>query len=284
MRIMKSISTMQQYTMQLRKNDQSIGFVPTMGALHDGHRALIGAARRNNTIAMVSLFVNPPQFSPREDFQRYPRTFQKDRRLCEDAGVDVLFIPNGKTMYPGGFQTTVLVGKITREYEGLSRPTHFEGVATVVTKLCHIVSPDRVYFGQKDYQQGIVVRQMLADLNMPIKLVLWSTVREPDGLAMSSRNALLKPNQRVAAAVVYRALQEGARCVRAGERTGTRVQGVIERVLKTELSVNVDYIGIMHPQTLEVMRTLRGRVVLAIAVYVGHTRLIDNVIVRVPAR
>ena len=255
-----------------------------MGALHDGHRALIEAARRANKIVVVSLFVNPLQFGPREDFQRYPRTFTQDRRFCEQAGTDVLFVPNGSTMYPEGFQTTVMVREVTQGNEGQSRPTHFEGVTTVVTKLCHIVTPDRVYFGQKDYQQAIVVKRMLADLNMPIKMVMRPTVRESDGLAMSSRNSRLKPNERLAATVIYRALKEGERRVRAGERSGAMIRRAIETVLDTEPLVKVDYVGIARPETLQEMRRISGRVVLMIAAYVGKTRLIDNVVVRVPTR
>lgn len=282
MKVIKKISGMQKQSSVWKREGRSIGFVPTMGALHDGHRALIEAARRTNTIVVVSLFVNPLQFGPREDFQRYPRTLMQDRRFCEQAGADVLFMPNRNAMYPDGFQTTVMVRNVTQGYEGQSRPTHFEGVTTVVTKLCHIVAPDRVYFGQKDFQQAIVVKQMLADLNMPIKMVMRPTVRESDGLAMSSRNSRLKPNERLAAAVVYRALQEGARRIRVGERSGARIRGVIKRVLNTEAAVDVDYVGTMHPDTLEEKSTLTGRVVLAIAVSLGRTRLIDNVIVRVP--
>ena len=176
-----------------------------------------------------------------------------------------------------------MVRKITQGYEGQSRPTHFEGVTTVITKLCHIVVPDQVYFGQKDYQQAIVIKQMLADLNMPIKMVMRPTVRESDGLAMSSRNSLLKPNERRTAAVIYRVLEEGARRIRAGERSGYRLRRNIETRLNAEPSIKVDYVGIMHPQTLVAVRQLEGSVVLTIAAYVGKTRLIDNIIVRVPA-
>ncbi|HIO22299.1 MAG TPA: pantoate--beta-alanine ligase [Nitrospirales bacterium] len=282
MKVIKTISAMQKYSTHCRKISRSIGFVPTMGALHDGHRALIKADRHTNRIVVVSLFVNPLQFGPREDFQQYPRTLTQDRLFCEKAGADILFVPNGHAMYPDGFQTTVLVGKVTQGYEGQSRPAHFDGVTTVVTKLCHIVAPDRVYFGQKDYQQAIAVKQMLLDLNMPIKMVMRPTVRESDGLAMSSRNTHLKPNERGPATVIYHALKEGGRQIRLGERSGARIRGAIERVLNTEAVVNVDYVGIMHPDTLEEMKKLTGRVVLAIAVYIGKTRLIDNVIVRVP--
>ncbi|MBQ27746.1 MAG: pantoate--beta-alanine ligase [Nitrospiraceae bacterium] len=283
MKVIKTISAMQKSVTHWRKTGNSIGFVPTMGAFHGGHCALIEAARRTNQIVVVSLFVNPLQFGPREDFHRYPRTFTQDRRFCEKAGVDGLFVPNENAMYPDRFQTIVMVRKITQGYEGQSRPTHFEGVTTVITKLCHIVVPDQVYFGQKDYQQAIVIKQMLADLNMPIKMVMRPTVRESDGLAMSSRNSLLKPNERRTAAVIYRVLEEGARRIRAGERSGYRLRRNIETRLNAEPSIKVDYVGIMHPQTLVAVRQLEGSVVLTIAAYVGKTRLIDNIIVRVPA-
>ena len=284
MKVMKNISAMQKYATYCRTQGQSLGFVPTMGALHAGHHSLIETARQANTQVVVSLFVNPLQFGSRDDLQLYPRILTQDRRFCEKAGVDVLFAPDGDMMYPNGFQTSVLVRNVTEGYEGESRPTHFEGVTTVVTKLCNIVIPDRVYFGQKDYQQAVVVKQMLTDLNMRIKLIVRPTVREPDGLAMSSRNSRLNPNERGGAIVIYRALQEGARRVRLGERSGSRIRRAIERVLNTEPSVNVDYVGTMHPDTLEEMKKLTSRVVLAIAVYVGKTRLIDNVIVRVSTR
>jgi len=284
MKVMKTISAMQKYATYCRTQGQSLGFVPTMGALHAGHHSLIETARQANTQVVVSLFVNPLQFGSRDDLQLYPRILTQDRRFCEKAGVDVLFAPDGDMMYPNGFQTSVLVRNVTEGYEGESRSTHFEGVTTVVTKLCNIVTPDRVYFGQKDYQQAVVVKQMLTDLNMRIKLIVRPTVREPDGLAMSSRNSHLNPNERGGAIVIYRALQEGARRVRLGERSGSRIRRAIERVLNTEPSVNVDYVGTMHPDTLEEMKKLTSRVVLAIAVYVGKTRLIDNVIVRVSTR
>ncbi len=282
MKVIKTISAMQTYATHCRKISRSIGLVPTMGALHDGHRALITAARRTNTIAVVSLFVNPLQFGPYEDFQRYPRVFSEDRRFCEKTGADVLFVPHGNAMYPEGFQTTVRVRTVTQGHEGQSRPTHFEGVTTVVTKLCHVIAPDRVYFGQKDYQQVLVVKQMLADLSMPIKMVMRPTVREPDGLAMSSRNARLSLNERKAAVVVYRALQEGTRRIRGGERVGNRIRHAIEAVLHTEPLVQVDYVEIADSETLQETKKIKGRVVLMVAVYVGKTRLIDNVIVRVP--
>ena len=286
MKVIKTIAGMQKLSAYWRKTNTSIGFIPTMGALHDGHRALIDAARRTNTIVVVSVFVNPLQFESQHDFRRYPKTVKNDKRLCEGLGVDVLFIPDGEVMYPAGFQTTVLVRKVTRNYEGQVRPTHFEGVTTVVTKLCHMITPDRIYFGQKDYQQAVVVKRMLIDLNMPITLQMLPTVRESDGVAMSSRNVLLTPNQRAAAGVVYRALQEGMQRIRAGERRSHRIHRAIEDVLNTERLVNIDYIGIMHPETLDAVRHIErrrhGKVVVAVAAHVGETRIIDNVIVRVP--
>ncbi len=253
-----------------------------MGALHEGHRSLMAFARRSSDVLVASLFVNPLQFGPEEDLHRYPRTVQMDKTLCERVGVDILFIPNEPTIYPERFQTVVSVRKVARGYEGQSRPTHFEGVATILNKLCHIVDPDTLIVGQKDYQQAMVIRQMFVDLNMRTKLVARPTVRESDGLALSSRNALLHPDERRAATALYRGLREGARCVRHRERSPVKIRLAMRVMLEQEPLVMVDYVGIAHPETLAEMKLLSGQVVLLIAAYVGTTRLIDNLIVRVP--
>lgn len=281
MKTIKSISAMRRYTMHLKKSGCSIGLVPTMGALHDGHCALIRAAKKNHNIVIVTIFVNSKQFNSRGDLKSYPRSLRTDRRLCGHEAVDILFLPNEKSVYPLGFQTEVFVKNLSKVYEGAARPGHFKGVTTVLAKLCHIVSPDQLYLGQKDYQQAIVVKQMLSDLNLPISLSIQSTIRESDGLAMSSRNLLLKPTDRKSASVLYRALQEGKNKIRLGERSGYKIRRSILAVLRTEPSVEIDYIAAMHPYTLEDMKLLSKKVVLAIAVHIGNVRLIDNIIVRI---
>lgn len=267
----------------LRRDGVCIGLVPTMGALHAGHRSLIRKARLSCDAVVVSLFVNPAQFGPHEDFAGYPRPFSKDRALCEAEGVDVLFSPAVEAMYPTNFQTTVTVPDLARRWEGAARPQHFQGVATVVTKLFNAVTPDAAFFGQKDYQQAVLIRQMAQDLNFGVRVVMLATVREPDGLALSSRNIYLKPNERRAAPALYRALHAGAQAVRHGTRSARSVERVMQRTLALEPAVRLDYLAVCDARTLAPITQLRGPLVLLGAVRLGPVRLIDNMLVNAPA-
>ena len=279
MRRIRTINAMRTWSRGLQREGVTIGLVPTMGALHEGHRSLIRAARLACDAVAVSLFVNPLQFGPLEDFDRYPRSLTQDLRLCQAAGVDAVFLPRAQEMYPPDFETAVSVQRLTRRYEGLSRPGHFGGVTTVVTKLLNIVHPDKAFFGQKDYQQAVVVERLVKDLNLDTEIVMRPTVREPDGLAFSSRNQHLSPEERKAATVLYRALSDGRELIRAGERSVKKVEAAMTRLIWAEPLARLDYLAVADPITLDEVRSVRGRVVLLLAVWIGETRLIDNLTV-----
>ncbi len=278
-RRIRTVHAMRAWSRGLQREGVMIGLVPTMGALHEGHRSLIRAARLACDAVAVSIFVNPLQFGPLEDFDRYPRSLTQDLRLCQSAGVDTVFIPRAQEMYPTDFETAVSVQRLTRRYEGLSRPGHFGGVTTVVTKLLNIVRPDKAFFGQKDYQQAVVVERLAKDLNLDTEVVVRRTVREPDGLALSSRNRHLSPEERKAATVLYRALSDGRELIRAGERSAKKVEAAMTRLTRAEPLARLDYLAVVDPITLDEVRSVRGRVVLLLAVWIGETRLIDNLIV-----
>jgi pantoate--beta-alanine ligase len=246
-----------------------------MGALHDGHLALVAALGAKVDRVAVTIFVNPTQFAPGEDFGRYPRTFAADRALLEAEGVDLLFAPSAEEMYPPGATTSVLVDELSDRLDGASRPGHFRGVATVVAKLFHILGPDRAYFGQKDAAQVAVLRRMVRDLNFPLELVVCPTVREPDGLAMSSRNRYLSPHDRADARVLYQALEAGARC-ESPEAALAAAQAVLRAAGG---AIRLDYLAAVHPDTLEPVTDFRSGALLAIAAWVGSTRLIDNILI-----
>ncbi|MBI2884805.1 MAG: pantoate--beta-alanine ligase [Candidatus Omnitrophica bacterium] len=282
MRIIRSLGQMQSAALRARRAGKTIGFVPTMGALHDGHASLIRAARRDTDVVVVSIFVNPLQFGPREDYRRYPRTFQRDVAVAKRAGCDVLFAPTAAAMYPKNSRTVVVVTGLSEQLEGASRPGHFRGVATVVAKLFHLVQPTAAYVGQKDYQQSCLIRRMVDDLDVPVRVNVLPTVRERDGLAMSSRNAYLTPQQRREAPVLARALRAAARNIRRGERRASTVRAGIARALACAPHARVDRIDIVDAATLEPVARLRGRVALLAAIRLGGTRLIDNVLVAVP--
>jgi len=262
-----------------RRQDQTVGLVPTMGALHAGHASLIGAARRECGYVVVSIFVNPTQFGPREDFARYPRPLEQDLALCANEGVDLVFTPEAEEMYPPGYCTFVDVKGLGDVLCGLSRPGHFRGVATVVLKLLNIVQPDSAYFGQKDAQQVRILQQMIRDLNLPVVMRMCPTVREPDGLALSSRNQYLDPLQRRQAPVLHTALEEAKVLIGAGERNAGRIRQALEAQLAKAAGANVDYVAVVDFATLSPLRKLHGQVLLALAVHFGSTRLIDNVLV-----
>lgn len=252
------------------------GFVPTMGYLHEGHLSLVRRAQAENERVAASIYVNPTQFAPTEDLASYPRDLARDLALLEAEGVDLVFTPDDDVMYPPGFQTAVLVQDVTRFLEGASRPTHFQGVATVVAKLFNIVQPQRAYFGQKDAQQTIVLRQMVRDLNFPVDIVVCPIVREADGLALSSRNKYLDPAQRQAALVLSRALANARAAYDAGERDGEALRTVLRREIAAEPLARLDYASVADPQTLAELDAIGNTALLSLAVFIGQTRLIDN--------
>lgn len=283
MKIIRSPQGIMTWSEALRREGVTIGLVPTMGALHDGHRALIHAARLRCDALVVSNFVNPTQFGPTEDFAVYPRTIANDRALCRSEGVDVCFEPTAGSMYPDGFQTMVSVPAIARRWEGEIRPHHFSGVATVVTKLFGMVRPNIALFGQKDFQQAALVRQLAKDLNLGVDIAMHPTIREADGLAMSSRNVYLSPAERTVAVTLYKSLQAGAVAIRRGECEGKALVAIMTGVIKRAPAIVTDYLAVCDPVTLEPLDTIAGRSVLLGAIRLGSVRLIDNLLVN-PAR
>ncbi len=261
---------------------EPVGFVPTMGYLHAGHLALVRCARRENAAVAVSIFVNPTQFGPDEDLDRYPRDLARDLRLLQAEGVDLVWTPTPEVMYPEGYQTWVEVADLTRVLEGAHRPGHFRGVTTVVSKLFAGVQPRRAYFGQKDAQQARVIIQMTRDLNLPIEIVVCPTVREPDGLALSSRNTYLTPEQRQAATVLYRALQAARQEYEAGRRDAEHLRQTMRAVLAAEPLARPQYVSCADPDTLRELQGLVEKALLSMAVFVGQTRLIDNLLLGYP--
>jgi pantoate--beta-alanine ligase len=251
-----------------------------MGSLHEGHLELVRTAKRLSSTVVVSVFVNPIQFGPREDFTRYPRDFARDRKLLAGLGVDVVFCPQAEDMYPSGFATFVEVERLTGSLCGASRPGHFRGVTTVVAKLFNVVMPHVAVFGQKDAQQAFAVRRMVRDLAFPVRIVVVPTVREKDDLAMSSRNRYLTPGQRAQAPVLYRSLLLARRLIAGGERSAARVKAEMKRFIRQESGGRIDYVEITDTEELRPVRTISGEVLIALAVFLGKTRLIDNVTVR----
>lgn len=276
MEIIQGPAAMQRLAEEHHRSGKSIGLVPTMGALHEGHLALIRGCRAENDLAIMSLFVNPTQFDRRDDLERYPRDLERDSRMAREAGVDIIFAPGVEDMYPGGYVTYVSVERLTDRWEGASRPGHFRGVATVCAKLFAICRPHRAYFGQKDYQQSLVVRRLAADLNLGLQIVVVPTVREPDGLALSSRNVLLTPEERRQATALSRALFQAQAAVRSGERDAGCVRAAIETEIRSAPLAALDYVGVCDPDTLEPLERITGRAVAVVAASFGTTRLIDN--------
>jgi pantoate--beta-alanine ligase len=262
-----------------RDQDRTIGLVPTMGALHDGHLSLVREARRMCDVVVVSVFVNPTQFSPGEDFERYPRDLTKDTALLTDYNVDYIFAPSPEEMYPKGFSTYVTVEGLSDQMEGVARPGHFRGVATVVTVLLNIVHPDFAFFGQKDAQQTLVVRRLVRDLSLESEIVVLPTVREASGLALSSRNAYLNDEERQSASIIYKALTRAESAYAEGERNATKIGGIVRSTIETEPRATIDYISVSDADTLEKKEKLHDQAVLiAVAVRFGKTRLIDNIV------
>jgi pantoate--beta-alanine ligase len=258
------------------RHEGTVGLVPTMGYLHEGHLSLVRRARQECDHVIVSIFVNPTQFGPQEDLSRYPRDLDRDLSLLEPLGTDLVWMPTAELMYPPGYQTWVEVEAIARPLEGAMRPAHFRGVTTVVAKLFNAVQPHRAYFGQKDAQQAAVIRQMTRDLSYPIEIVVCPIVREPDGLAMSSRNVYLDPQQRRAATVLYRSLSAAKEAYENGERDAEKIRGKMKEVLAGEPLAQVQYISCADYDTLEELETVKGKTLLSMAVFLGKTRLIDN--------
>jgi pantoate--beta-alanine ligase len=276
MRVVETIAEMRQVRKQLR---EPVGFVATMGYFHEGHLSLVRKARAETPSVVVSIFVNPAQFGPAEDFTTYPRDFPRDLAVLEQEKVDVVFAPPVAEMYPPRFNSWVDVEKITDRLEGASRPGHFRGVATVVNKLFNITRPDVAYFGQKDAQQALVIRKMVADLNMDVKIITLPTVREPDGLAISSRNAYLNAEERKAAPVLYRALCLARKLWENGEKDAERIRQRMWELIEEEPLATVDYVSVADPETLEEMDGIKTPALISLAVRIGKTRLIDNVVV-----
>jgi pantoate--beta-alanine ligase len=275
MRVVADTAVVRQVRRELRG---SVGLVPTMGAIHEGHLSLVRRARRENAAVAASIFVNPAQFGPREDLAAYPRNLAQDLARLEAEGVDLVYTPDPGSVYPPGFQTWVVPGRIGEPLEGVRRPGHFRGVLTVVAKLFHLIEPDRAYFGQKDAQQAILVRRMAADLDLAVGIVVCPIVRDRDGLALSSRNTYLTPEERRAAPVLFRSLQAVSAAWKADERRGDRLREVARSVLATEALADPDYVSAAHPETLAEIETAAERVLLSMAVRFGTTRLLDNVL------
>lgn len=275
--VVKTIDEVRKYVKNARSEGKSVGFVPTMGFLHEGHKSLIDRAAAENDFVVVSVFVNPTQFAPNEDFEAYPRDIVKDSELCEAAGADIIFNPEPEEMYVNSL-TSVSVDKITKGLCGKTRPTHFDGVCLVVSKLFNIVTPDKAYFGQKDAQQLMVVRKMVRDLNFDIEIVGCPIIREADGLAKSSRNTYLNAEERKAALCLSRALQKGRAMLNDGETSAHTVIDEMKKEIEKEPLAKIDYVEIVDLNTLEPAEKISGGVLAAMAVYIGKTRLIDNFI------
>ena len=280
MRVIRSVRSIQQFIKKAKLAGKAVGFVPTMGALHDGHRSLLRRCRRENDIVVLSVFVNPKQFGPKEDFTKYPRRERADKKLAKEEKVDIMFVPSAKEMYPEGYLTYIEVEKMTQALCGKSRPGHFKGVTTVVGKLLNIVMPDVLYLGQKDAQQAAVLTRMVRDLNFPVFVKTCPTVREADGLAMSSRNQYLSTGQRKEAAVLYRSLKEARQSVVVGNRLARAIVGKIRSRIARESSGRIDYLECVDADTFMPLKRIQGKTIIALAVWFGKTRLIDNTIVQ----
>ena len=279
MRIVTSVAAMQRLAAKLKVQQVRRGFVATMGYLHAGHISLVKRARQlvgAKGQVIVSIFVNPTQFSPHEDLSKYPRDLGRDKKLCRDAGVDILFVPSNAEMYPQGFSTFILEEKLSREMEGTSRPTHFRGVATVVGKLFNIVLPDLAVFGAKDFQQAVVIKAMVRDLNFPLKIVVAPIMREPDGLAMSSRNKYLSTVQRQQATILSRAIRVAKAELKNGLASAKKMESNIAKMISKQSEARLDYVRFFNPETLEPVSQVKRGTHMAIAVFFGKTRLIDN--------
>lgn len=278
MKIVSTVKEVREYVSAWKKEGNTVGFVPTMGYLHEGHMSLIDAARENDRV-VVSIFVNPIQFGPNEDLASYPRDLDHDAKMCEEHGVDLIFHPTVEEMYGDNFYSYVDMNVLTQELCGLTRPVHFRGVCTVVTKLFNIVAPDKAYFGQKDAQQLAIIKRMVKDLNMPLEIVGCPIVREADGLAKSSRNTYLSEEERKAALVLSRAVFMAKEMAEQGERDAKKIVSAMKAEIEKEPLAKIDYVKAVATDDMQQVEKIEGEVLIAIAVYIGKTRLIDNVIV-----
>jgi len=278
MKVYKSISSLIKKVREVKKQGYKIGLVPTMGFLHEGHMSLIRKARKDTDYVIVTIFVNPAQFGPKEDFKRYPRAIKRDLMLCEKEGADIIFTPEAKEMYPKDYATYVSVEKITDKLCGASRPGHFRGVSTVVAKLFNIAMPDIAYFGQKDAQQAIIIKRMADDLNMSVEIKVMPVVREKDGLAMSSRNVYLNRKERGRAQSIYKSLKSAKELFNEGERDSKKIINKIKRVINNQPDAKIDYAAIVDAKDLRDIKKISGEALVAVAVKIGKTRLIDNII------
>jgi pantoate--beta-alanine ligase len=279
MEVVKTIESVRKLVKAVRRDGKKIGLVPTMGALHIGHVSLIEAAVKSCDFVVVSIFVNPTQFGPGEDFEKYPRPLEADLEICQKAKVDVVFVPTPEEMYQSENYTWVNVEKLTEKLCGRSRPGHFRGVTTVCAKLFNIVTPDNAFFGQKDAQQSIVIKKMVADLNMPLEIVICPTVRESDGLAVSSRNQYLNKQQRQDAVYLYKSLQKSLEIVNAGTNDTKEIISEMKEILNQKSSIEIEYVNIVSYETLEDIDKIAGQVLVAVAVKLGPARLIDNILI-----
>jgi pantoate--beta-alanine ligase len=279
MEVAETIKSVRRLVKAARSKGNKIGLVPTMGALHIGHICLIEKAVKGSDFVVVSIFVNPTQFGPGEDFEKYPRSFESDLEICRKAGVDIVFAPSPQEMYKKENLTWVNVEKLTEPLCGRSRPRHFRGVTTVCAKLFNIVEPDVAYFGQKDAQQAIVIKRMVADLNMPLEIVVCPTVREPDGLAVSSRNKYLSEQQRKDATYIYKSLKKCESLVEAGTTDSKTIIGEMKQILNQVSSIEIEYISIVDAESLQELERIAGKALAAVAVKIGSARLIDNIVV-----
>ena len=278
MQIVSTVDAVREQVKKWREEGLSVGLVPTMGYLHEGHKSLIDKAVEQNDRVVVSVFVNPTQFGPNEDLATYPRDLDRDSALCENAGADLIFHPEKEDMYFDDFCTHVDMEGLTKGLCGKTRPTHFRGVCTVVSKLFNIVKPDRAYFGQKDAQQLAVIRRMVRDLNFDLEIVGCPIIREEDGLAKSSRNTYLSPEERKAAVILHKGLVKGEELVKNGEKNAAKVAEAIREVIESEPLAKIDYVEIVDFDNIQTVETIEGPVLAAVAVYIGKTRLIDNFI------
>ncbi len=278
MKVANTIASVRRHIAAARRVGKSIGLVPTMGALHIGHISLIKAARKKTDFVVVSIFVNPTQFGPKEDFKKYPRPIKKDLQICKAGGVALVFNPSVKQMYHSENLTSVNVERITEPLCGRSRPGHFKGVATVCVKLFNIVQADIAFFGQKDAQQAVVIKQMVTDLDMPLKIVVCPTIREPDGLAVSSRNKYLNPKQRKQALCLYQSLQKAKKMVKSGVTDPEKIIKRMQEIIRKAGPSKIDYLEIVDARTLEKVKKIDRKVLIALAVRIGPARLIDNIL------
>jgi len=279
MKVFRSSEKLSAAINRIRGNEKSVGFVPTMGALHAGHLSLIKQAAKDNNTVVASIFVNPAQFGPKEDLKKYPRPIKKDLELCRKAGVDFIFLPGNKIMYPQGYSTFVNVEGLSQVLCGAARPGHFRGVTTVVAKLLNIVRPDVLYLGQKDAQQALIIARMIKDLNFPVKVKVMPTIRENDGLALSSRNAYLSKKERNDAVVLSKALLLAQTLIDNGQRQADRIISRIKQLISKKRSARIDYVSIVDLENLMPLKKIKPGCLIALAVKIGRTRLIDNIYV-----